>query len=134
MGGAVLLNGLAVVAGAHVLGLAWTPWGSAPSEVLSGPGCPQDGQDVVVEGPRDRPVEDAAMYPPGRDWSLLGYELEDELGTTYTWSAEREIKAALPWGVRVGVEWDSEGGLLAVYGNREQICMIARVVQWQRNS
>lgn len=132
--GAVLLIGMAVLASAFVLGLARSPWGGAPSRVLSGTACPQDGEDVIVEGPRDRSVEEAAMYPPGRDWSLLGYELEDELGVTYTWSAERKIRASLPWRVRFGVEWDSEGGLLAAYGNREQICMMARVVQWRRGS
>ena len=132
--GAVLLVGVAVLVSAFVLGLARTPWGSAPSAVLSGTGCPHNSGDLLVEGPRDRPADQAASYPPGRDWSLLGYELEDELGVTYTWSAERKVKASLPWRVRFDVEWDSEGGLLAAYGDQEQICMVARVVEWQRGN
>ena len=129
--GAALLIGVCVLATGFLLGVAAAPSGSAPRAVLTGTGCPQDGEHVLVEGPGDRPAEDADVYPPGRDWSLLGYEIEDELGVTYTWSAERKIKASLPWRVRFGVEWDSEGGLLAAYGNREQICMVARVVQWR---
>lgn len=129
--GAALLIGVCVLAAGFLLGVAAAPSGSAPRAVLTGTGCPQDGEDVLVEGPGDRAAEDADVYPPGRDWSLLGYEIEDELGVTFTWSAERKIKASLPWHVRFGVEWDSEGGLLAAYGNREQICMIARVVQWR---
>lgn len=131
VGGAALLIGVLVLAPGFVLGVAPVPWGSAPRAVLTGDGCPQDGEDVFVEGPGDRAAEDAESYPPGRDWSLLGYDIEDELGVTFTWSAERKIQASLPWRVRFGVEWDSEGGLLAAYGNREQICMIARVVQWR---
>ncbi len=46
------------------------------------------------------------MYPPGRDWSFLGYELE----AIHTWSAERKIRSSLPWRVRFGVEWDWKAG------------------------
>ncbi len=127
----LFLAAAVVVAGGYVLGLGWAPWGGAPTAVRSGTSCPHDGSSVIVEGPGDRPARDADMYPPGRDWSFRGYELEPKLNATYTWSAERKIRASLPWRVRFGVEWDSEGGLVAAYGNREQICTIARVVQWR---
>ena len=127
----VLCIGVVGLVIAALLGVARGPWGGAPSAVLAGTACPYNGDDVIVEGPGDRPLEEADMYPSGRDWSLRGYELEHELGVTDTWSAERKIKASLPWRVRFGVEWDSEGGLLAAYGDRDQVCMIARVVEWR---
>ena len=114
----------------YVMGIAWWPGGTAPGSVLHGSGCPVASQYTTLEGPEDRPAEDAEDYPPGRDWSLLDDD-PDSLPGSWLGSgfgAERWLKARLPWRVRFGVEWDSEGSLLAVYGNHDDICMIARAV------
>jgi hypothetical protein len=115
-------------------GIAWWPGGIAPRSVLHGTGCPVASQYTTVEGPQDRPAEDAEDYPPGRDSSLLDDDPDTLPGGWLAsgYGAERWLKARLPWRVRFGVEWDSDGSLLAVYGNHDQICMIARLVAHAR--
>jgi hypothetical protein len=86
---------------------------------------------VIVEGLEDRTAHAATSYPPGRDWSLRSYapDITNIMRTRTTLGAERKIKSQLSWSVRFGVEWDSEGGMLAVYGSSIQVCLIARIVK-----
>lgn len=112
----------------YVMGIAWTPGGNAPRGVLHGKDCPIASARTTIEGPQDRPAEDADNYEPGRDWSLLDDD-PDSLARAFSgYGAERYLKAQLPWRVRFRMEWDSEGSLVAAYGSRADICMLARVV------
>jgi hypothetical protein len=117
----------------YLLGIAWWPGGLASGRVLHGSGCPSRGE-TTVEGPLDRPAEDADSFPPGRDWSVIDRDPDTLPGSWLAgaYGAERWLKARLPWRVRFKVEWDSEGSLLAVYGGHDDICMIARVVATAR--
>jgi hypothetical protein len=120
----------------YVVGIAWTPGGNAPSSVLHGSGCPVVGAHVSVEGPDDRPDEDADDYAPGHEWAFLDGDPDSLPGARVGggWGAERHAKAQLPWRVRFRMEWDSEGSLLAAYGSHDDICMLARVIAHERGA
>jgi hypothetical protein len=126
----VAIAGLCVLA--YFMGVSSWPWGRLPSSVRRSQECPRDGLLIRVDGPQDRPDEDPELYPSGRDWCLYSDApyVTRALGVDETGQAERIIKARLPWRVRFGVEWDSEGQMIAVYGNGDQIALIARAIHY----
>jgi hypothetical protein len=87
---------------------------------------------IDIEGPDDRDAEDNEDYEPGRDWSLTCYQpdLAELVGShVNTLQTQRLIAARLPRDVQARLDWDSEGGMLAVYGNEADIRAVARVLQ-----
>lgn len=125
------LTTVALTVGGYFLGFAWDPSGDAPQAVLQGPGCTVSDGNVSVDAPAPTSALDGA---PG-SWSLLAYDaavvLHTDLGG---YGAERFVKAQLPWAVRMRLVWDSESDLLAAYGTKDDICMLARVVEQRRES
>ncbi len=121
---------VAVVAVVYALGFAWQPTGNAPRSVLDGAGCAVSDTNVSVDGPQE-----VVSDEPDGAWSLLAFDADQVLHTSLGgYGAERYVKAQLPWGVRMRLMWDSESGLLAAYGARDDICMLARVVEQRRTS
>ncbi len=83
---------------------------------------------IRVEGPDDRDPDEAEDYPPGHDWALYcdQPDLEDLLGRRVsTHDVERRVDRGLPRDVRRRLEWDSESGMLAVYGTEQDIRLVA---------
>jgi hypothetical protein len=117
----------------YVMGVAVWPGGTDAGGAAQAGECPAS-EHVSIEGPEDRPQEDAGNYAPGRDWSLLDDYPELLPGSWLGggFGAERYLKARLPWRVRFRMEWDSEGSLLAAYGSHDDICSLARVVERKR--
>lgn len=113
----------------YFLGFAWMPEGNASPRVLHGLGCAVNDTNVSVEAPASTQAGAATTGA----WGLLAYDaalvLQTDLGG---YGAERYVKAQLPWAVRMRLTWDSESDLLAAYGTREDVCMLARVVEQRR--
>ena len=106
--------------GVYFLGFAWKPGGNAPATVLHGVGCGVSDDSVAID----------AAEP---SWSLYTYDAAVTLQTGLGgFGAERYVKAQLPWSVRMRLVWDSDTDLLAAYGSRDDICMLARVVEQRR--
>jgi hypothetical protein len=116
----------------HLLGIAWRPSGNAPSSVLQANNCPDDG-DLIVEGPQDRSAEANADYDRAHQWALRMYEPDKvmHLGNG-GYGDERFVRSQLPWRVRFRLSYDSESGMMALYGTRADICMAARVIANRR--
>ena len=84
--------------------------------------------EIIVEGPDDRDPEEADGYPPGRDWCASTEHVGHFAGAGHVIDAEDRIRAQLPRDVRERLEWDSEGGMLCVYGGRSDIHLVAQVM------
>jgi hypothetical protein len=100
--------------------------------VLHGSGCPADN-DLIVEGPGDRSAADNVDYPKGHDWDLRVYEPGAVMHRSFGGQrAERFVKSQLPWSVRFRMDYDSESGMMALYGTHADVCMASRVVAHYR--
>ena len=87
---------------------------------------------ITIEGPDDRDPEDNEDYEPGRDWSLICHqpELSDLVGSHgNTLETQRLIESRLPVDVNARLDWDSEGGMLAVSGGQADIRAVADAMQ-----
>ncbi len=90
---------------------------------------------ITVEGPDDRDPEDNEDYEPGRDWSLTCYqpELSELVGSHGDTTETQQLLAdRLTSDVQARLEWDSEGGMLAVYGSEADIQAVAGAMQAMR--
>jgi hypothetical protein len=85
--------------------------------------------EIIVEGPDDRDPEEAEDYPPGRDWCARTDDVGHFAGAGDVLDAEDRIRAPLPRDVRERLEWDSEGGMLCVYGGEADIRLVAQVMR-----
>jgi hypothetical protein len=90
---------------------------------------------IDIEGPDDRDPEDNEDYESGRDWSLTCYqpELSELVGShRNTLETQRLIASRLSSDVQARLEWDSEGGMLAVCGSEADIRAVASAIQAMR--
>jgi hypothetical protein len=85
--------------------------------------------EIIVEGPDDRDPEEAEDHPPGREWCARTYDVGHFAGAGHVVDAEDRLRARLPRDVRERLEWDSEGGMLCVYGGEADIRLVAQAME-----